>query len=118
MTDEIVRVGDLIELKCMGCSKKFQWKVPANWIYCVPSFHSQTCRNRAGHRRNKSQEFRPCPHPFKRAYHHKPWAEEEARRQAEGRQMLYREYRCRCGAYHVGHRKFKVLKRAKDLVDA
>lgn len=117
-SDGKIHVGDTIRFKCSGCAKFFSWVVPENWIYCIPSFHSDSCKDRNRRRMRNAEVVQKCPHPYKKGYSHKPWAEEEARRQAENKQELYREYRCPCGSFHVGHRGFSVTKRAKVLEPA
>jgi hypothetical protein len=90
-------------ITCEGCGREFDWE-PKQISDQPPNYHSKTCQERR-RRRMRNQFPTKCPHPWKRVY--------ATHYQAQMRCNEYQDpyikpYRCKCGAYHVGHVRFYI----------
>lgn len=96
--------------------------VPRPW---APTLHSKTCvdckaveraeRDERRAERTEARRRERCPHPDKRVHKTKAEALEHIQSlyKAGRGNPDYRPYLCECGAWHVGHDKFRLATRAR-----
>lgn len=110
MTNNGFDIGDTLSIRCIGCSKRFDWVVPPGWSHSVPSYHGLTCK-RHHRRRIESSETWKCPRPDKHLYRNDKEGREAAAALCMQYNELFSEYRCECGGIHVGKKNYYVKKR-------
>jgi hypothetical protein len=96
-------------ITCAGCGREFDWS-PKQISETPPNYHSRACKERK-RKRFLAQMPTKCPHPQKRVY----VTHQLAVKACNDMQDIYmKPYRCRCGAYHIGHVQMYV----KDWIEA
>lgn len=95
-------------ITCEGCGREFDW-VPNAISEQPPNYHSKTCQKHKS-ARLRNQFPKKCPHPYKKTYS----THQLAQKACLALDDLYlKPYRCRCGAYHIGHVRMYI----KDWVE-
>lgn len=98
----------IYQTRCVGCGREFEWSPRESENETPPKYHGKSCQNR--HRvRLKESEPRACPTPERVALPDHEQANAAFRHAvSKWGTDLVRPYRCVCGKYHLGSRKYEV----------